>query len=51
MFRLFMVCAVLFASVTYASAGRGQRSTNYYNNHNYTMNSNGTMTKSRKYAH
>jgi hypothetical protein len=49
MLKLFIASAVLLASATYAWAPP-QRSSNYYNNNNFTVNSNGTVKRTPKYA-
>jgi hypothetical protein len=50
MLRLFITSAALLASVTYAWAAPN-RSANYYNSHNFTTNSNGTMKVTPKYQY
>jgi hypothetical protein len=49
MLKLFITSAVLLASVTYAWAPPSNRSTNYYNSHNFTLQPNGTMRATPKY--
>jgi hypothetical protein len=48
MLKMFIASAALLASATYAWAPPSGRSTNYYNN-NFSVNSNGTVTKTPKY--
>jgi hypothetical protein len=49
MLKLFITSAALLASVSYAWAPPSGRSTNYYNNNNFSVNSNGTVTKTPNY--
>jgi hypothetical protein len=49
MLKLFIASAALLASATYAWSAPGGKTANYYNNNNFSVNSNGTVTKTRKY--
>jgi hypothetical protein len=46
--KLFIASTALLASATYAWAP-SQKSANYYNNSNFSVNSNGTVTRTPKY--